>query len=139
VSLLLIEPGDIVAGQLFGGIERYNVPSVCLDAVSGQPRNDAIDFIAVFTVDAGLHNLARSLPIELPIPLGGVFIERPGNPQEVLNLRREQITMLVAYLGRRSLEMDIYPTVALETIAARQLVSDRRCRPSPAVVPGNRN
>src|SRR5262249_58234877 len=117
-AFLRVEPRDIVTRQLFHGVERNYVPTIGLDARGSKSRDNAVNLLLVFTVDLRPEYVPRGLPIEFPVPLRHVLIEGPGDSKQIFDFRRQQIPVLVSYRGWRAFQVNVYPSVVLESITA---------------------
>src|SRR5208337_4790680 len=118
--LLLVEPWNVVVGNFFHRVQRNHVPQVHGRTVSLQAVCDALQLLLIFDLNMRPQNVLRSLAVEIPFALGAMYVLELNGPESVLDFGREQISVLIANIGGRSLEMDIQPTVALETIGRLQ-------------------
>jgi hypothetical protein len=79
-----------------------------------------LQFLLVFLVDMRPQDVLRRGTIEVPIALGAVDVLELHDSEAVLDFRRQQISVLVANVGRRAFQMHIDPAATLEAISALQ-------------------
>ena len=116
----LVQPGNVVVGELLVGVECDQVPSVGLDALALQAGDDAVELAAILGVDAGPEHLLGRLAVEGPIAIARLFEVRLDHAQKVGNLAGEQRAVLKTNLLGRALEVHVDPAVSLEPLASRE-------------------
>jgi hypothetical protein len=72
--------------------------------------------LLIFKIDVRPEHLTCRFPVKLPIPFCVVQNIELNGLKRVLNLRGEQVSMLVPNLGRGTLEMNVRPAALLESV-----------------------
>src|SRR5271165_484888 len=85
-----------------------------------QAVSDSLQLLLIFQINVRPQNILCSLTIEVPVALGAIHVLELNGLESVFDLGCEQVSVLIADIGRRSFEMDVHPTVALETISRFQ-------------------
>src|SRR5271165_3618811 len=85
-----------------------------------QAVGNALQLLLVFEINVRPQDDLRSLAIEIPAALGATYIPQLNRLKPVVDLRREQVSVLIANISRRSFELDEHPPVALETLGRLQ-------------------
>src|SRR5579864_5823556 len=116
----LFSQGNVIVCQLLKSVERDNIINIELHTLSLQALNNTLQFLPVLAVNMRPKHLVCSFAKELPITLRAVCILEPKSLKSILNFRGEKISMLEANVERRTLQMNVDPTVLLETISLLQ-------------------
>ena len=101
-----------------------HVPQVQLHALGARSIRNALQLLAILVFNARPHHLLRRRAEELPVLLVVVGQLQLEHLERVVNLRRQQVSVLVAHLPRSSLQVNVGPTV-LGRLAISAL---QRCR-----------
>ena len=120
LAFLLVQPGNIVIGQLFERVQSHNIPAVgglspCLHA-----GHDRIELLLILRIDLRPEHLLGSLPIEIPVALRRIFKIRLAYLEQIGDFVGELISMLITNLLGLAFEMDEDPTVLFLTAAPQQ-------------------
>ena len=119
--LSLIEPWDVVLGQLDASVKRNNVPDVELHASGLRATSDALELLLVFGIDVRPEHSAARLSKKLPIALGVVGVFEFDDGERIGNFIGQELSVLIADLCWRSFEMDIGPATPLEAVTGLRL------------------
>ena len=118
--LLLGQPRQVVIGHFLEGIERDNIPDIEIHALRLDSIRDALQLLLILAIDMRPEHLTSGSPEEFPILPRLVHVEQFDGFKRILDLRRQEITMLIADVGRRALEMNVRPASLLKSISLLQ-------------------
>ena len=112
--LLLIKPGNVIAGYFQRGVQRDDVVEISFHALGVHAIDDALKFLAIFLFNFGPQNVARGFAEEIPVASGLVGNVDPICIQHVFDVMREPVAMLEADLQRRAFGVNVNPAAAIE-------------------------
>ena len=113
--LLLAQPGHVIVGHFFEGVERDDVVHVQVDAMRLHSIGNALQLLLILGIDVRPKHLARGRAEELPIVLRLVGIEELDRLERVGDFRGQQVSVLKADLGRRAFEMNVTSSLRAES------------------------
>ena len=93
--------------------------------MSVESVGDALKFLLILGIDMRPENFARGLAEERPVTLGATSVFELDGVEGVGNFGCEEISVLVADFGGRTLEMDVDPLVAFEAVGLLERVGLR--------------
>src|SRR6202021_4028857 len=85
-----------------------------------QPFPDSLQLRLIFRINLRPKHLARRAPEKIPVAIAVMRHLQASRRKPVRNLRRQQKSMLVSNIVRRSLQVHVNPSSALKPITLTQ-------------------
>src|SRR5262249_8963716 len=120
-TLLFFHPRHVILRQLDEGVHRNHIVTIELHAFRRRARDDAVNLLLILLVHLRPEHLLGGAAVEIPIAFGLTLQQRFHHTQQILDLFREQRAVLIADLIGRAFEVDVDPSITLESPGAFQL------------------